>query len=240
MADEAFARVRIDRLLQDAAWDLTDGRSVRFEYPLYDGGRADYVLCDRQGRALAVLETKSTSVDLIASEAQGRRYADRLGAPFIFLSNGEEVWFHDRAHDAHFRRVRTVFTQDALIRRKAAREIRRDPLEIPIDTRIAGGGGLDWRDVKPLIAEALADLDCGVAVYEPSATYWNVVKRDGVETLTPARAMMADMIRRYEILGFDCSIREAQKLAWFLAGAMRRLGLPNPIAEDFAPNRYGP
>jgi hypothetical protein len=27
-------------------------RSVRFEYPLDDGGKADYALFDRQGRAL--------------------------------------------------------------------------------------------------------------------------------------------------------------------------------------------
>ena len=150
MANEAFARVKIDQLLQDTDWCLTDGISVRYEYPLVapagaltrdNGGRADYVLCDRQGRALAVLEAKSTSVSLSAGEAQGRRYADRLGVPFIFLSNGEEIWFCDKGQDAHFRRIETVFSQDDLARRKAARDIRRNPLDIPIDSRIAGGGG---------------------------------------------------------------------------------------------------
>jgi hypothetical protein len=33
---------------------------------------------------------------------------------------------------------------------------------------------------------------------------------------------------------------EAQKLAWFLRGAIRRFGLPNSIADDFSANRYGP
>ncbi len=150
MANEAFARVKIDQLLQDTDWCLTDGISVRYEYPLVappgaltrdNGGRADYVLCDRQGRALAVLEAKSTSVSLSAGEAQGRRYADRLDVPFIFLSNGEEIWFCDKGQDAHFRRIETVFSQDDLARRKAARDIRRNPLDIPIDSRIAGGGG---------------------------------------------------------------------------------------------------
>ena len=60
MRNEAFARVKIDQLLKDADWALTDGVSVHFEYPLDDGGRADYALFDRQGRALAVLEAKST------------------------------------------------------------------------------------------------------------------------------------------------------------------------------------
>jgi len=41
-------------------------------------------------------------------------------------------------------------------------------------------------------------------------------------------------------LGFDCSVLEAQKLAWFLSGAIRRLSLPDPIADDFVANRYGP
>ena len=141
MTNEAFARVRIDQLLKDTEWKLTDGRSVRFEYPLDDGGKADYALFDRQGRALAVLEAKSTSVSLTAGEAQGRRYADQLCVPFIFLSNGEEVWFCDKTNDAHFRKVETVFSQDDLVRRKAARDIQRNPLDISIDSRIAGGGG---------------------------------------------------------------------------------------------------
>lgn len=141
MKNEAFARIKIDQLLKDADWRLTDGRSVVYEYPFDNGGRADYALFDRQGRALAVVEAKSTSVNLSAGEAQGQRYADLLGVPFIFLSNGEEIWFRDKDQDAHFRRVETFFSQDDLARRKAARDIRRNPLDIPIDSRIAGGGG---------------------------------------------------------------------------------------------------
>ena len=51
---EAFARVKIGALLQDAGWNLTDCSSVQFEYPLPDGTQADYVPCDRQAaRAIA-------------------------------------------------------------------------------------------------------------------------------------------------------------------------------------------
>jgi type I restriction enzyme, R subunit len=60
--------------------------------------------------------------------------------PFIFLSNGEEIWFRDKEHNAHFRKVETVFSQNDLARRMAAREIRCNPLDVPIDSRIAGGG----------------------------------------------------------------------------------------------------
>jgi type I restriction enzyme R subunit len=52
----AFARIEIDQLLKDTDWRLTDGISVRYEYPLDDGGRAGYALFDRQSRALALLE----------------------------------------------------------------------------------------------------------------------------------------------------------------------------------------
>ena len=64
--NEAFARALIDAQLRNAKWNLTDGRSVRFGYVLPDGTKADYVLCDRHGLALAVLEAKRASVDPIS------------------------------------------------------------------------------------------------------------------------------------------------------------------------------
>ena len=35
--NEAFSRVVIDALLADVGWNLTDGRTVRYEYVLPDG-----------------------------------------------------------------------------------------------------------------------------------------------------------------------------------------------------------
>lgn len=55
---EAFSRVVIDAQLKDVGWNLTDGQSVRYEYQLPDGTFADYVLSDRHGRAMAVVEAK--------------------------------------------------------------------------------------------------------------------------------------------------------------------------------------
>jgi len=60
---EAFSRVVIDAQLKDARWNLTHGRSARFEYVLPDATQADYVLCDRHGRALAVIEAKRMTTD---------------------------------------------------------------------------------------------------------------------------------------------------------------------------------
>ena len=133
---EAFSRVRIDALLKDAGWNLTDGSSVLLEHALPDGTLADYVLCDRQGRPMAVLEAKRASIDPIAAQDQGRHYAEQLDVPFVFLSNGEEVRFLDRETDAHARTLAGFYTQDDLERRIAARRVHRDPSTVTVDRKI--------------------------------------------------------------------------------------------------------
>ena len=133
---EAFARVKIDALLKDAGWNLTDGSSVLYEHALPDGTQADYVLCDRQGRPMAALEAKRAGTDPIRAQDQGRHYAEQLGVPFVFLSNGEEVRFLDRQTDAHARKIAGFYAQDDLERRVAARRSRRALSAVAIDRRI--------------------------------------------------------------------------------------------------------
>ena len=133
---EAFSRVKIDALLADAGWNLTDGTSVLFEHSLADGSRADYALCDRAGRPMAVIEAKRASVEPIAAQDQGRHYAEQLGVPFVFLSNGDEVRFLDREIDAHAREIATFYSQEDLERRVAARAVRRALVDVPIDRQI--------------------------------------------------------------------------------------------------------
>jgi len=69
---EAFSRAVIDAQLGDAGWKITDGVSVRFEYPLSDGSKADYLLCDRDGRGLAVVEAKRSSIHAPTAADQAR------------------------------------------------------------------------------------------------------------------------------------------------------------------------
>jgi O-acetyl-ADP-ribose deacetylase (regulator of RNase III) len=104
-----------------------------------------------------------------------------------------------------------------------------------------GDGGLDWTVVSVMIEEALGDLDdVEITVYEPTLRYQNVAKRHGVQKLTPARALIAEAIRRYWIQGIECTLLEAQKLAWFLERAIQRRALENPLDLQFNANRYGP
>ena len=104
-----------------------------------------------------------------------------------------------------------------------------------------GNGGLDWQDVRPLIVAALRDIEgLAVIVYEPTEKYQNVAKRSGVEKLTPARALVAEMVRRYCVLGIDCSILEVQKLAWFIGRGVKRLQVADPLRFNFVAHKYGP
>jgi type I restriction enzyme R subunit len=134
--NEAHARVLINAQLNDQSWEIQDPNCVRYEVPLKDGTFADYVLCDRHGRSLAVIEAKRFSTNPGEAENQAKNYAQQLGVPFIFLSNGEEIRFWDWQREVFPRPVKTFFGQDDLIRRVASRQVRRDPQAVPIDRHI--------------------------------------------------------------------------------------------------------
>ncbi|WP_322994396.1 macro domain-containing protein [Castellaniella sp.] len=103
----------------------------------------------------------------------------------------------------------------------------------------AGNGKLAWADVRVQIEAALAGLDVDVLVFEPTDKYQNTAKRTGAEKLTPARALIAELVRRYWILGMECSLLEIQKLAWFLERSVEQLGLPS-LDLRFQAHKYGP
>lgn len=136
--NEAFSRVIIDSQLTTQGWSLADGFSVRYEVVLEDGTRADYVLCDRHGRSLAVIEAKRYSVSPGDAADQAKNYAKQLNVPYIFLANGNEIRFWEWQREAYPRPVKTFFKQDDLERRFATLQVARKPLSVPIDVKIAG------------------------------------------------------------------------------------------------------
>ena len=104
----------------------------------------------------------------------------------------------------------------------------------------AGNGGLDWPHVRAAIETALGSLDgVNIIVYEPTSKYQNVSKPTGVEKLTPARALIADLVRQYSVLGIECTLLEVQKLGYFLERQIARHGAKT-LAFNFEANRYGP
>ena len=105
----------------------------------------------------------------------------------------------------------------------------------------SGNGGLDWQQVKPVIVTALSDLqDVQITVYEPTARYQNVAKAAGVEKLTPARALVSELVRRYSVLGFECTLLEIHKLAYLLQRRITASGADSPLKLQFQADKFGP
>jgi O-acetyl-ADP-ribose deacetylase (regulator of RNase III) len=101
-----------------------------------------------------------------------------------------------------------------------------------------GNGGLDWRDVKPLIAEALGDVDgVRVLVYEPmgSPRADQMKVSTAKPRMTRGRAVLIELLDRYlGLAALGASQIEVQKLMYFV----QRAG--EPLKLHFQPGRYGP
>ncbi len=134
--NEAFSRVKIDAQLKDQGWDVLNTNAVRFEVVLPDRTKADYVLSDRFGRSLAVIEAKKAAINPAEAEAQAKAYAAQLNVPYVFLANGDEIRFWEWQREAFPRAIKTFFSQGDLERRAATAQVKRDVLSIAIDKHI--------------------------------------------------------------------------------------------------------
>ena len=112
---EATARIRINRLLEEAGWrffDEDDGpANVRLEadvklkpadldalgddFEHAKNGRVDFLLLDGRGRPFVVLEAKRERLNPLTGKEQARRYARSLDCRFVILSNGNLHYFWD-------------------------------------------------------------------------------------------------------------------------------------------------
>ena len=130
-------RLIIDLALQRAGWPLDEEHDREYEVrgmPNASGlGYADYVLWGDDGRPLAVVEAKKTTVDAAKGRQQAKLYADCLEAmhgqrPVIFYTNGYETYlWDDRAYAP--RAVAGFHKKDelaSLLHRRAHRE----PLDV--------------------------------------------------------------------------------------------------------------
>ena len=90
--NEAFSRVLIDKALEFSKWDPLDPQQVQLELNT-GSGRADYLLKDKYGGVLCVVEAKREDLDPYDAKEQARGYAQNVKAPFVILSNGREHWF---------------------------------------------------------------------------------------------------------------------------------------------------
>lgn len=99
----------------------------------------------------------------------------------------------------------------------------------------AGQGGLDWQKVKVILIEKLSDLDIDIIIYEP-IDQWQMAKTNsGISRLTKPRALVLALINRYRQLGYEISLLEIQKLAYFL----QRMGQTD-LKLNYKQFHYGP
>ena len=135
--EDKTRKLIIDLALERAGWSLDQEQDREYEVmgmPNESGiGYADYVLWGDDGRPLAVVEAKKTTVDLEVGQQQAKLYADCLEAmhgqrPVIFYTNGYKTRLWD---DLTYppRTVAGFYKKDelaSLIHRRAQRE----PLDV--------------------------------------------------------------------------------------------------------------
>lgn len=113
---EAAARLKINRLLEDAGWrliDSSDGRAnvdveTRLnpgekihldgsgdDFELTKGGFIDYLLLDDNQYPIAVLEAKREAISPLSAKEQARAYANGMHVRYIILSNGNSHFLWD-------------------------------------------------------------------------------------------------------------------------------------------------
>lgn len=176
---ETDARILIDDQLRAAGWNPADKSQVLTEVKVAGGhfvaepgaqptvlstadgdaiptGRADYVLLDQRGRPLAIIEAKKQAIQPYTAKQQALPYAKQIGAPFIFLTNGELIYFWDYQNDdAHI--VNSFFSRRDLERLVHMRAERKPLATVPIpDTYLRQG---ETRSLRPYQKEAMQALD---------------------------------------------------------------------------------
>lgn len=195
------------------------------------------------GKGLALMFRDTFPENTSAYEAACKAGEVRVGRMFVTENHGltGPRWIVNFPTKKHWRQPSKIeWVRDGLadlvrfIGDKNVQSIALPPLG-------CGNGGLDWHAVRSEIESSLSGLaDVDVMVFEPTHAYLNEPKSTGVVSLTPARALIAELVRRYWILGMECTNLEVQKLAWFLQRAIVAMHLPDPLDLRFEPNKYGP
>jgi len=106
--NEAHARIKINKLLEEAGWSFFDNHEGKANILLENhvkitqneiddwgndfektkSGSLDFLLVDSNNKPICVLEAKKESLHPLVAKEQARKYANTVGAQFIILSNG--------------------------------------------------------------------------------------------------------------------------------------------------------
>ena len=115
MQNEAHARIKINKLLEEAGWrffDTEEGagnilleNQVKItqeaidewgnDYEKVKGGSLDFLLLDSDNKPICVLEAKKEELHPLVAKEQARKYAKTVDAQYVILSNGIVHFFWD-------------------------------------------------------------------------------------------------------------------------------------------------
>ncbi|MBK9380219.1 MAG: DEAD/DEAH box helicase family protein [Chitinophagaceae bacterium] len=156
MKNEKLTRKEIiDNRLKQAGWNATDRTQVVEEFDIhltvveepatpYAGHQySDYVLIGKDGKPLAVVEAKKTSVDAALGREQAKQYCYNIkqtqgvDLPFCFYTNGHDIFFWDLDNYPP-KKVYGFPTRDDLERYAYIRKARKQLAGELINTKIAG------------------------------------------------------------------------------------------------------
>ncbi|HNB10185.1 MAG TPA: DEAD/DEAH box helicase family protein, partial [bacterium] len=158
MKNEKLTRKEIiDNRLKQAGWNVTDRTQVVEEFDIivdknlvqeastpYAGHQySDYVLLGKDGKPLAVVEAKKTSVDAAIGREQAKQYCYNIKEtqggelPFCFYTNGHDIFFWDLDNYPP-KKVHGFPTRDDLERYLYIRKARKSLAGELINTKIAG------------------------------------------------------------------------------------------------------
>lgn len=152
--DEVATRQRlIDAALVDAGWKVGPqglsteqvGQEVEVLHQQLPSGKgyADYVLWGDDGKPLAVIEAKKTSIDANDGRQQARHYAEGLERqfgqrPVIFYTNGFETFIWNDAVNETPRQIHGFYSKDSLEYLIFQRNNRQPLAHVAPDRNIAG------------------------------------------------------------------------------------------------------
>ncbi len=133
MSNEATARLKINLQLAESGWHLLDTPSQRRNVLVEEkapgaavsgletsSGFADYLLLDKSGFPLAVLEAKSSGKDPVVGKEQSAAYAKSKNCRFVLLSNGDTHYFWDLEKNAE-KLIHKIPSQDSLLKKLSTR-----------------------------------------------------------------------------------------------------------------------
>ncbi|NLD50725.1 MAG: DEAD/DEAH box helicase family protein [Clostridiaceae bacterium] len=148
MTEDETRKKLIDFMLKDAGWNVGNTEFVKVEYVVPDPttksgkGKADYVLFDKKGKPVAVIEAKKTSRDAVVGKHQAKIYADGVEQiygirPVIYYTNGHEIYMWDDKYSEP-RQIWGFYTLDDLEYLFFQHENKKSLSSVELDVNIAG------------------------------------------------------------------------------------------------------